>query len=98
MSIERTSPLKPIATVQARETAEPALSPVNRPDKTASATRSSVTFSSAQAHLMQAASSDINMARVNALKTAIRNGELNMDSGKIADALIHEAQRFPQSQ
>ena len=46
---------------------------------------------------MQAGSSDINMERVEALKTAIRNGELKMDTGKIADALINEAQSFLQS-
>ncbi|MDU1952350.1 MAG: flagellar biosynthesis anti-sigma factor FlgM [Atlantibacter hermannii] len=95
MSIERTSPLKPIGTVQPREASEPANVPVNRLDK--SATSTSVTFSGAQARLMQAGSSDINMERVEALKTAIRNGELKMDTGKIADALINEAQSFLQS-
>ena len=97
MSIERTSPLRPIGTVQPREASEPANVPVNRLDKSASATSTSVTFSGAQARLMQAGSSDINMERVEALKTAIRNGELKMDTGKIADALINEAQSFLQS-
>jgi negative regulator of flagellin synthesis FlgM len=34
---------------------------------------------------------------VEALKTAIRNGELKMDTGKIADALIQEARSYLQS-
>ncbi|WP_159308851.1 flagellar biosynthesis anti-sigma factor FlgM, partial [Klebsiella pneumoniae] len=42
-------------------------------------------------------SSDINLERVEALKLAIRNGELKMDTGKIADALINEAQQDLQS-
>ncbi len=51
---------------------------------------------------MQPGSSDINLLRVNlerveALKLAIRNGELKMDTGKIADALINEAQQDLQS-
>lgn len=97
MSIERTSPLKPIGTVQPREAADTAQVSLNRLDKTASATSTSVTISGAQTRLMQAGSSDINMERVEALKTAIRNGELKMDTGKIADALISEAQSFLQS-
>ncbi|MGT3087683.1 flagellar biosynthesis anti-sigma factor FlgM, partial [Salmonella enterica] len=32
-----------------------------------------------------------------ALKTAIRNGELKMDTGNIADSLIREAQSYLQS-
>jgi negative regulator of flagellin synthesis FlgM len=43
---------------------------------------------------MQPGSNDINMERVEALKTAIRNGELKMDTSKIADALIQDAQSF----
>ncbi|HFR6223749.1 TPA: flagellar biosynthesis anti-sigma factor FlgM, partial [Shigella flexneri] len=57
----------------------------------------SVTLSDAQAKLMQPGSSDINLERVEALKLAIRNGELKMDIGKIADALINEAQQDLQS-
>jgi negative regulator of flagellin synthesis FlgM len=37
------------------------------------------------------------MARVEELKTAIRNGELKMDTGKIADALIQDTQDYLQS-
>ncbi|CBG87904.1 flagellar biosynthesis anti-sigma factor FlgM [Citrobacter rodentium] len=96
MSIDRTSPLKPVSTVQPRETSE---APVQkaRQEKTSAATSTSVTLSDAQAKLMQPGAGDINMERVEALKTAIRNGELKMDAGKIADALIHEAQSYLQS-
>ena len=95
MSIDRTSPLKPVSTVQPRETTD---APVtnSRAAKTTS-TSTSVTLSDAQAKLMQPGSSDINLERVEALKLAIRNGELKMDTGKIADALINEAQQDLQS-
>lgn len=89
MSIDRTSPLKPVSTVQPRETTD---APVtnSRAAKTTASTSTSVTLSDAQAKLMQPGSSDINLERVEALKLAIRNGELKMDTGKIADALINE--------
>ena len=78
MSIDRTSPLKPVSTVQPRETTD---APVTntRAAKTTASTSTSVTLSDAQA------------------KLAIRNGELKMDTGKIADALINEAQQDLQS-
>ncbi|EBQ4192481.1 flagellar biosynthesis anti-sigma factor FlgM [Salmonella enterica subsp. enterica serovar Cerro] len=96
MSIDRTSPLKPVSTVQTRETSD---TPVQktRQEKTSAPTSASVTLSDAQAKLMQPSVSDINMERVEALKTAIRNGELKMDTGKIADSLIREAQSYLQS-
>ncbi|ENK6892543.1 anti-sigma-28 factor FlgM [Escherichia albertii] len=92
MSIDRTSPLKPISTVQPRETTDMPVTNT-RAAKTTAATSTSVTLSDAQAKLMQPSSSDINLERVEALKLAIRNGELKMDTGKIADALISEAQQ-----
>lgn len=95
MSIDRTSPLKPVSTVQPRElhdTATPKTRVQTSP--TANSTSASVTLSDGQAKLMQPGSNDINMERVEALKTAIRNGELKMDTSKIADALIQEAQSF----
>ncbi|ASG87950.1 anti-sigma-28 factor FlgM [Salmonella enterica subsp. salamae] len=96
MSIDRTSPLKPVSTVQTRDTSD---TPVQktRQEKTSTAKSASVTLSDAQAKLMQPGASDINMERVEALKTAIRNGELKMDTGKIADSLIREAQSYLQS-
>lgn len=66
MSIDRTSPLKPVSTVQTRETSD---TPVQkRVRKTSAATSASVTLSDAQAKLMQPCVSDINMERVEALK------------------------------
>ena len=97
MSIDRTSPLKPVSTVQARENTDaPVLKA--RQEKTSTATSTSVTLSDAQAKLMQPGVGDINMERVEALKTAIRNGELKMDTGKIADSLIRETQSYLQSE
>lgn len=37
---------------------------------------------------MQPGSQDINVERVETLKQAIRSGQLTMDTGKIADALL----------
>lgn len=96
MSIDRTSPLKAVTPVQQRETQETGSSKV-RAEKTAAATSASVTLSDAQTALTRSSSGDINMARVEALKTAIRNGELKMDTGKIADALIQDTQDYLQS-
>lgn len=93
MSIDRTSPLKPVSTVQPRETSDTQATKV-RLEKSKTANSTSVTLSDAQSKLMQPASSDVNMERVEQLKTAIRNGELKMDTGKIADALINEVQSY----
>lgn len=96
MSIDRTSPLKPVNTVQQRE-ANDTQTQKARLEKSETANSTNVTISGAQAKLMQAGANDINMERVEQLKTAIRNGELKMDTGKIADALINEAQSYLQS-
>ncbi|MDY0971155.1 flagellar biosynthesis anti-sigma factor FlgM [Siccibacter turicensis] len=95
MSIDRTSPVKPVSTVQSREPNE-ALPQKTRLEKALTASSANVTLSTAQSSLMQPGASDINMEKVEALKTAIRNGELKMDTGKIADALISEAQSYLQ--
>lgn len=95
MSIERTSPLKPVSSVQPRDASDVQTSKA-RTEKSEQATSSSVTLSDAQSKLMQPGSSDINQARVDAIKTAIKNGDLKMDSGKIADALIQEAKSYLQ--
>ena len=102
MSIDRTSPLKPVSTVQPRETTDAPVTNTRAAKttdstSTSTSTSTSVTLSDAQAKLMQPGSSDINLERVEALKLAIRNGELKMDTGKIADALINEAQQDLQS-
>ncbi|MCZ4058711.1 flagellar biosynthesis anti-sigma factor FlgM [Pantoea sp. LMR881] len=96
MSIDRTQPLKPVSTVQTRDTSEQSSSKV-RPNSTATATTpgaAQVNLSSAQSQLMQPSSQDINVQRVEQLKTAIRNGELKMDTGKIADALIADTKAY----
>ncbi|MFW0766574.1 flagellar biosynthesis anti-sigma factor FlgM [Trabulsiella odontotermitis] len=91
MSIDRTSPLKPVNAVQPREPNDVG-TPKSRTEKSAASNSTSVTLSDAQTRLTQAGASDINLERVETLKTAIRNGDLKMDTGKIADALIQEAQ------
>lgn len=95
MSIDRTSPLKPVSTVTPRETND-IQTQKNRLEKATTANSTNVTISGTQAKLLQSGN-DINVERVEALKEAIRNGELKMDTGKIADALIQEAQSYLQS-
>ncbi|MDF7761034.1 flagellar biosynthesis anti-sigma factor FlgM [Kosakonia cowanii] len=96
MSIDRTSSVKPVNTVQQRETNETQTQKA-RQETAATANSTNVTLSGSQTKLMQAGANDINMERVEKLKTAIRNGELKMDTGKIADALINEAKSYLQS-
>ncbi|GHD92171.1 MULTISPECIES: flagellar biosynthesis anti-sigma factor FlgM [Pseudocitrobacter] len=96
MSIERTSPLNPVNAVQSREPNE-TQTPKARVEKNAEINSTRVKLSDAQTTLTQSDTRDINMERVEALKIAIRNGELKMDTGKIADALIQETQNYLQS-
>lgn len=92
MSIDRTQPVKPSSTVQPRDTSDVAQPKARATEsKTTQNAGTQVVLSGAQSQLTKASSQDINTARVEELKTAIRNGELKMDSGKIADALIQEA-------
>lgn len=102
MAIERASPINitPVSSTQAPRVISDMLSsqgkasvPNNETKQTAS-NSASVTLSEAQAMLSQPGTEDINTERVETLKAAIRNGELKMDTGKIADALIHEAQNL----
>lgn len=96
MSIDRTQPTKPASTVQTRDSSEQQTTRV-RQSSTMTATTpaaAQVSLSSAQAQLMQPGSQDINVQRVEQLKTAIRNGELKMDTGKIADALIADTKAY----
>ena len=97
MSIDRTQPLKPVATVQTRESNESAAGKTRQASSTTATTApaaAQVSLSNAQSQLTQAGSQDINVARVEQLKTAIRNGELKMDTGKIADALIADTKAY----
>ena len=96
MSIDRTQPLKPVATVQTRESNESAAGKTRQASNATATTPAAaqVSLSTAQSQLTQPGSQDINVARVEQLKTAIRNGELKMDTGKIADALIADTKAY----
>ncbi|MCX8956383.1 flagellar biosynthesis anti-sigma factor FlgM [Erwinia psidii] len=93
MSIDRTQPLNSASTVQTRDTSDTAAPKARQAEAktTGTTTASQVVLSGAQSQLTKSSSQDINTARVEQLKTAIRNGELKMDTGKIADALIQQA-------
>ncbi|MNT49873.1 Negative regulator of flagellin synthesis [compost metagenome] len=93
MSIDRTQRLQPVPTVQPRETAtESPLQPRKAAQTESTVSGTQVKLSDAQARLMQPGTQDIDMNRVDAIKQAIRNGELKMDAGKIADALLQDVQ------
>ncbi|KYQ96417.1 flagellar biosynthesis anti-sigma factor FlgM [Serratia sp. TSA_198.1] len=93
MSIDRTQRLQPVTTVQPRETpAENQLQPRKAVQTESAVSGTQVKLSDAQARLMQPGTQDIDMNRVDAIKQAIRRGELKMDAGKIADALLQDAQ------
>ncbi len=93
MSIDRTQRLQPVPTVQPRETpAENQLQPRKATQTESTVSGTQVKLSEAQARLMQPGTQDIDMNRVDAIKQAIRNGELKMDAGKIADALLQDVQ------
>ncbi|UQY45672.1 anti-sigma-28 factor FlgM [Erwinia sp. PK3-005] len=97
MSIDKTKATQPVSTVQPRETNDNGAAKVRQTSSPkAPASAAQVSLSGAQSQLMTADSKDINTARVEQLKTAIRNGELKMDTGKIADALIQEAKSYLQ--
>lgn len=91
MSIDRTQPLNPASTVQTRDTSENVAPKARQAESKTTEAGTQVVLSGAQSQLTKASSQDINTARVEELKTAIRNGELKMDTGKIADALIQQA-------
>ncbi|AXF76139.1 anti-sigma-28 factor FlgM [Erwinia tracheiphila] len=94
MSIDRTQPLNPASTVQSRDTSDTAAPKARQAETTkatSTPTASQVVLSDAQSQLTKSSAQDINTERVEQLKTAIRNGGLKMDTGKIADALIQQA-------
>jgi negative regulator of flagellin synthesis FlgM len=97
MSIDRTQRLHPVPAVQPRETpAENPLQPRKAAQTESTVSGTQVKLSDAQARLMQPGTQDIDMKRVDAIKQAIRNGELKMDAGKIADALLQDVQNDAQ--
>lgn len=96
MTIERTSPVNPVTGVQPgsirdQVSSQGGQNTQSRVEKNPSPHSASVTLSDSQALLLQPATEEINAERVEALKKAIRNGELVMDTDKIADALIRDA-------
>lgn len=93
MSIDRTQRLQPVPAVQPRETtAESALPARKNVQLEPAVSGTQVKLSDAQARLMQPGPQDIDMNRVETIKQALHNGELNMDAGKIADALLQDMQ------
>lgn len=97
MSIDRTQRLQPVAAAQPRETtAENTLPARKSVQQEPAVSGTQVKLSDAQARLMQPGTQDIDMGRVEAIKQAIRSGELKMDAGKIADALLQEMQNDAQ--
>ncbi|WP_025121505.1 MULTISPECIES: flagellar biosynthesis anti-sigma factor FlgM [unclassified Serratia (in: enterobacteria)] len=93
MSIDRTQRLQPVPTVQPRDTQPDSAVQARKKVSTETAVSGTqVKLSDAQARLMQPGTQDINLERVETIKQAIRNGELKMDTGKIADALLQDVQ------
>lgn len=90
MSIDRTHSLSGVSPIQPRESSE--IQQQKRKEATSqpAVDGTQVKLSDAQSRLMQPNGQDINVERVEALKLAIRNGELTMDTGKIADALLQD--------
>lgn len=93
MSIESSRPVQSLAplqniddnTVQAQKSKTTA-SADNQENK------STVSLSDTLDQLQKQDAQDIDVAKVERIKDAIRDGSLTMDSGKIADALISQAQ------
>ncbi|QWA09088.1 anti-sigma-28 factor FlgM [Sodalis ligni] len=89
MSIDSTRPITPLNPIQGSEigTVQPQK---NKGTGKSGATgeETQVNLSDAQARLRQDGSQDIDSAKVESIKESIRNGNLKVDTGKIADALI----------
>ncbi|MBW7984767.1 flagellar biosynthesis anti-sigma factor FlgM [Enterobacillus tribolii] len=94
MSIERTSPLPPINPIQSRENAEIAAPKSRNASLPPNTDAAQVTLSDAQSRLMRSGPQDINQKRVDEVKAAIERGELEVDTGKIADALLRDTYDF----
>ena len=96
MAIDRTQGVSPLSPIQQRDPSETSVQNARKED-TVSSTKTSgtaVTLSEAQTSLTQSSAQDINTARVEELKQAIRDGKLTMDTGKIADALLQDTQDY----
>lgn len=88
MSIDRTQPLKPTSSLQPRDSHDTATVRSRQVENRTATADARVVLGSALSPLTTPGAQDINRARVEQLKTAIRNGELKTDSGRIADVLI----------
>jgi len=96
MAIDRTQGVSPLSPIQQRDPSETSVQNARKED-TVSSTKTSgtaVTLSEAQTSLTQSSAQDINTARVDELRQAIRDGKLTMDTGKIADALLQDTQDY----
>jgi negative regulator of flagellin synthesis FlgM len=90
MSIDRTHSLSGVSPIQPREASEIQQQKRKEAASQPAVDGAQVKLSDAQSRLMQPNGQDINVERVEALKLAIRNGELSIDTGKIADALLQD--------
>lgn len=89
MSINSTRPVSSSQSVQSQETLD---NLQTRKGKSTTASSDSeqtqVSLSAAQSQLTQSTADDIDLDKVESLKQAIKNGELQIDVGKIADNLL----------
>lgn len=92
MSIDSTRPIPGLSSIQGSEPSTAQTQKTGAAGATNAGQETQVNLSDAQARLRQPSSMDFNSAKVESLKTAIRNGELKVDTGKIADDLIAQTQ------
>jgi negative regulator of flagellin synthesis FlgM len=96
MSIERTLSTQPIATTGAVQSTMNDAKGVReqQPARTGTTEKPGVQVAISDASRQIAGSEDIDMARVEQIKDAIARGELHLDAGKIADALLADSAFF----
>ncbi|WJV60954.1 flagellar biosynthesis anti-sigma factor FlgM [Pectobacteriaceae bacterium CE70] len=94
MSIDSTRPVSGVNSIQSKETdhLQTSKSKSSTTSTSVESSQTQVSLSEAQSRLMQPSSQDIDMEKVENLKQAIKDGKLEVNVGKIADALINEAQ------
>ncbi len=93
MSIDSTRPIRPLSPIQGADagTVQPQKSKTTASAE-ATGQQTQVNLSDAQARLRQPNDQDIDSGKVDSLKDAIRRGDLKINTGKIADAVIANAQ------
>ncbi|WP_304163559.1 flagellar biosynthesis anti-sigma factor FlgM [Lonsdalea britannica] len=95
MSIDSTRPVSGVKSIQNTE-ADLLHTTKSKSTSSGSAagttSQTQVSLSETQSSLMQPSSQDIDMEKVDTLKQAIKDGKLEVDVGKIADALLSEVQ------